>query len=91
MHSWIWTPEKDDQTFAARGIRFAFAVRIFEGDVLLERSDRDGEPRVQAIGKIEGRYFSVVYTKRFDPRHRRVISARRARKNEEENYRNRYE
>lgn len=86
MHPWTWTPAKNDKTFAERGFDFEFATLIFEGRVVLRRSDRDGEARIQAIGVIDGRYYSVIYTKRSRPRRRHIISARRARKNEEAYY-----
>lgn len=88
MRKWAWDSRKSDKTFEERGFDFEYAIKIFEGRIVLRSSDRE-EKRILAIGQIENRFYAVIYTKRGDPRHRRVISARRARKNEEEFYRNR--
>jgi uncharacterized DUF497 family protein len=85
---WTWHQPKSDATQADRGFGFNDVIRMFEGPVFLESADRKGERRIQAIGIIEGRYFSVIYTKRGKApnRCRHIISARRARDNEKAKY-----
>jgi uncharacterized DUF497 family protein len=77
-----WDEAKSDACCADRGFDFAFATRLFKGAVL-ERTDGRydyGEPRVQAIGRIEGLLYVVVYTMRGETTH--IISARRAHERE---------
>ncbi|HXC25264.1 MAG TPA: BrnT family toxin [Gemmatimonadaceae bacterium] len=87
---WTWDPAKSTWTAQERGFNFAYAARVFEGRVHLVHANRHGERRWQAIGLIDGRYYSVIYTKRGTgaSRTRRIISARRARDNEIEAYHN---
>ncbi|MGA8497675.1 MAG: BrnT family toxin [Xanthobacteraceae bacterium] len=63
---------------------FDEAIEIFYGTSLLRRSDRDTEERWLAIGETEGRVVTVVFTWRGDTL--RIISARRARRNERRAY-----
>jgi len=77
-----WDPEKNEQCFKDRGFSFSYAVQIWLGPVKERLDDRMdyGEPRFQALGRIEGRLFVVVYTWRGARRH--IISARRAHEKE---------
>jgi uncharacterized protein len=77
---------KNRSNLAKHGIDFDDAVEIFYGSVVLRRSDRNNEERWLAIGLLENRLITVVFTRRADVI--RTISARRARKNEEREYRN---
>jgi uncharacterized protein len=82
-----WDAAKNAANLAKHGISFGDAVRIFEGPVL-EKIDsrRDyGEERIAAIGLAMGLELYVVYTSRGSKR--RIISARRASKDEREAYR----
>lgn len=79
-----WDDKKAHLNLEKHGIDFEDAISIFEGPMLEFRSDREGEQRWIAIGTIEGREITVVYTIRYGAY--RVISARRARKNEREAY-----
>ena len=77
-----WDESKDAECFDERGFNFAFASRLFEGEVF-ERIDQRhsyGEVRVQAIGHIDGLLYVVVYTMRGDVT--RIISARPAHQKE---------
>ena len=77
-----WDPGKSEACLAERGFDFALASRVFDGPTF-EREDRRfdyGETRIQAIGRIEGRPFVVVYTQRGAVKH--IISARRAHEKE---------
>lgn len=80
-----WDPAKDRANLEKHGIDFEDAIGIFERQVFTERSDREGEERWKAVGMLEGREIAVIYTMR-EGRHR-IISARRASRNERRAYR----
>jgi uncharacterized DUF497 family protein len=75
---------KSRATAIARGFDFDYAARIFEGPVVEWESPRSNEERTLAVGKVEGRFLTVVYTWREG--RRRIISARAARKAEKDVY-----
>jgi uncharacterized protein len=79
-----WYAEKSASNHRKHGIDFDEATEVFYGTSLLRRSDRDGEERWLAIGETEGRIVTVVFTWRGDAL--RIISARRARRNEKRAY-----
>lgn len=81
-----WREEKAEANRRKHGIDFDEAKQIFYGLIALRRSDRHNEERWIATGESEGRIVSVVFTRR--EKALRIISARRARKNEERAYRN---
>jgi uncharacterized DUF497 family protein len=81
-----WDERKSELNLAKHGIDFDDATEVFYGSILLRRSDRNHEERWVAIGHSEDRLIAVVFTRRKDIV--RIISARRARKNEESEYRN---
>jgi uncharacterized DUF497 family protein len=81
-----WDEHKCKLNRAKHGIDFEDAIEVFYGPVLLRQSDRNNEGRWVAIGYSEDRLIAVVFTRREDMI--RIISARRARKNEEREYRN---
>jgi hypothetical protein len=76
-----WDAAKDEANCRKHGFDFTYAIRIFDGPVrhLASRRDR-GEQRMIATGQVEGRFISLVYTRR-NGRYR-IISARPARRNE---------
>ena len=81
-----WDEAKRQANILKHGIDFVDAIAIFAGE-FIENEDlrRDyGEPRFRAFGEIEGRLLHVVSTWRND--RRRIISARRARRNERRAY-----
>ena len=80
-----WDPKKAAQNKEKHGVSFEDAVVVFSGPTLTERSDRKGERRWIAVGRLKGRLVTVVYTRRGEAI--RIISARRARANEREWYR----
>ena len=82
---WTWHEAKSQWTLQDRGFDFVYALQIFTGRYRVRRSDRNGERRYAAVGAIDGRCYTVVYTKRVEDGElvRRVISARRAWDNEE--------
>jgi uncharacterized protein len=81
-----WDTRKNELNLAKHGIDFDDATEVFYGPILLRRSDRNDEERWIAIGHSGDRLIAVVFTRRKDVL--RIISARRARKNEESEYRN---
>lgn len=81
-----WDKRKSKSNLDKHGIDFDDAVEIFYGPIILRRSDRNNEERWIAIGFLENKLIAVVFTRRADAF--RIISARRARKNEESEYRN---
>lgn len=80
----VWDDAKSQRNFLERGFGYGFAAQIFEGPTIEWCDIRKDwrETRIVAVGSIEGRIFTVVYTDRDDVR--RIISARRARKKEVE-------
>ncbi len=82
-----WDDAKSKACFRQRGFDFGYAIRVFmDPDRLVQPDDRldYGEPRYQVTGRIEGRFFVIVYTPRA---HRlRIISARKANRREVDRY-----
>jgi uncharacterized DUF497 family protein len=81
-----WNSDKNESNLAKHGVDFEDASRIFYGSILVRRSNRNNEERWIAIGSLERKLVAVVFTRRADVI--RIISARRARQNEEREYRN---
>ena len=81
-----WDDEKSRRNLAKHGIDFDDAKEVFYGPVIIRQSNRGNEERWVAVGYLENRLVAVVFTRRGDVI--RIISARRARKNEEREYRN---
>lgn len=79
-----WDPAKRATNLRRHGVDFKVVPRIFEGPVLERRDERFdyGETRWIAIGMIRGIELTVCYTDRGG--RRRIISARRANKDERE-------
>jgi hypothetical protein len=68
------------------GLTSTMRAEFFYGPIVLRRSNRNNEERWIAVGLSEDRLIAVVFTRRSGVI--RIISARRARKNEEREYRN---
>jgi uncharacterized protein len=81
-----WDGRKSEQNLVKHGIDFEDAIEVFYGPVILRRSDRNDEERWIAIGNSGNRLIAVIFTRRANII--RIISARRARKNEKRTYRN---
>lgn len=82
-----WDEAKSKANLLKHEIDFDDAIEIFYDRPVFIRSDRYDEERWIAIGQLYGRLIAVVFTQR--EKELRVISARRARKNEERTYRQR--
>jgi uncharacterized DUF497 family protein len=81
-----WDESKRQTNMAKHGIDFRDAIRVFDGPVFESTSQRRGEDRVVIIGSIEGIEIVLVYVMR--GKQRRIISARRAHRNERQDYSN---
>ncbi|NKB65781.1 MAG: BrnT family toxin [Candidatus Latescibacteria bacterium] len=81
-----WDSAKNDANLEKHGIDFHGAQSIWQDVVVTFQSPQSqhGETRFLAIGLYKEREIAVVYTIRAD--RKRLISARRARKNEREIY-----
>jgi uncharacterized protein len=75
MDGFEWDEGKRQRNLAERGVDFADAALIFEGEVLeaVDERLRYGEVRHRALGRLGSDSFMVVYTWR--GRNRRIISA----------------
>lgn len=79
-----WDAAKATNNRRKHGIDFDEALGALYGARLLLRSDRNTEERWLAIGEVEGSILAVVFTWRGHSL--RIISARRARRNERRAY-----
>ena len=83
-----WDLTKDAANIAKHELGFGEATAVFDDPhVLLEDSTKPehGEVRWRAIGVVDGRMLTVIFTDR--PTGCRIISARKARNDERERYR----
>jgi uncharacterized protein len=81
-----WDESKRQSNIAKHRIDFQDAQRIFEQPVFEKTNRSQGEDRVLAIGLVEGIEIVVVYVNR--GKRRRIISARRAHRDERQDYAN---
>ena len=81
-----WDESKRQTNFAKHGIDFRDAIRVFDGPMFESMNRRRGEERMVAIGSMEGIEIVLVYVMR--GKQRRIISARRAHRNERQDYAN---
>ena len=83
-----WDPSKRDSNLEKHGIDFVLARFVFDDpDHLTELAMMTpyGEVRWKAVGQVEDLTICVIFTDR--GARRRIISARRARRDERERYR----
>lgn len=81
-----WDESKRLGNLEKHGVDFLRAQMLFDGrSVITAPSRRGHEMRYATTGPIDGRFYTVVWTWRGDVV--RIISARRARHEEEERYR----
>jgi uncharacterized protein len=84
-HEFEWDEAKRQRVLADRGIDFERAKEIWQGTVLESPSRQMAdEGRFLAVGEVDGRVITVIYTWRGG--RRRLITARRARRHEAEDY-----
>jgi len=79
-----WDESKRQANLARHHIDFRDAKRMFDGPVFERTDGSHGEDRIFAIGLMEDLEIVVVYVMR--GRRRRIISARRAHRNERQEY-----
>lgn len=79
-----WDESKRQANLAKHHIDFRDAKRVFDGPVLERIDSRHGEDRIFAIGLMEDIEIVVVYVMR--GKRRRIISARRAHRDERQEY-----
>jgi uncharacterized DUF497 family protein len=82
-----WNKAKAKNNYAKHGVSFELAKEVFHDPFAVEfLDDRQdyGEQRFVIVGAVEGQVLYVAYTEPIDAV--RIISARRATKNERETY-----
>ena len=79
-----WDESKREANLAKHLIDFQDAKRIFDGPVFEKTESRRGEDRTVASGLMEDIEIVVVYVMR--GQRRRIISARRASRDERQDY-----
>jgi uncharacterized protein len=86
MMEFEWDEVKRLANLDKHGIDFIDVPSIFTGDILIVEDDRYryGEQRFVTFGLLQGRVVAVVYTDRGESI--RIISARKATKNEQRTY-----
>ena len=85
-----WDDRKAEINWKKHKVRFEDAALVFLDDNRYDDYDElhsDDEDRIKVIGKV-GKILVVIYTERTD--RLRIISARRAEKDEEEQYYGQY-
>jgi uncharacterized protein len=85
MKDFEWDENKRNYNLEKHGIDFIDAVSIFDDPDRIEfENTRQGETRIQTIGMVHDIVLFLVYTSR--GRKKRIISVRRASKNERKAY-----
>jgi uncharacterized protein len=79
-----WDAQKAQRVLETRNIDFRDLISVFSAFRTERPSSKDGELRWVTVGMVNGELLAVVYTRRGDVI--RIITARRARKNEERAY-----
>ena len=82
-----WDERKNELNIRKHGVSFLSAARVFDGPVftIIDNRIDYGEIRYVSIGTVEATELYVVYAIR--NRRLRIISARRANRNERRKYR----
>ena len=83
-----WDERKRLSNLEKHGLDFFDVITVFESPHVVVPSAHQGEERFLAIGLLESRYVTVVYTIRAEAI--RVISFRRARYEERQKYQDLY-
>lgn len=86
-----WDLEKNNTNIEKHGLDFSDVAFVFDGPILeIEDTRKDyGEIRFFGIGLLRDMEISIVYTRKRNKI--RLISARRARKDERQKYRELYQ
>jgi uncharacterized protein len=83
-----WDEAKAQKVWESRKIDFDDVALLFDASHVKIRTDHSKEERWLLIGEIDGKCVTGVYTHRGNAI--RIITARRARKNEERAYHSRF-
>ena len=84
VETFEWHEKKRELNFRVHKIDFRDVKGIFDGYTFIRRSDRHGEVRYQVFGYVDGREVAVACT--IHGNACRLISARRARRDERRKY-----
>lgn len=82
-----WDPAKDTSNLEKHGITFRDAVSVFahpRARTIAFTKPKHGEPRFKTVGIVDRLLITVIFTDRGAVR--RIISARRSRRNERRDY-----
>lgn len=79
-----YDPAKSNQVYQRHGFTLGYASRIFDGPVWEWQSPVPGEHRIRAMGYVDDRAITVIYTWRGNTR--RIVTARPARRAERHGY-----
>ena len=79
-----WNDQKRITNLEKHGLDFFDVVEVFDNQHVVLSSAYDSEPRLLAIGTLQGRFVTVVYTLRSSVV--RIISFRRSRNDEKQKY-----
>lgn len=79
-----WDETKNFSNLDKHGLTLSEAQHMWEGRVLEIDSTQPGEPRKLAIGKISGKFWTAIFTRRGESI--RIISVRRCRDNKKNLY-----
>lgn len=85
----VWNDEKSRSNLQKHGLSFGDAEEVFSGPCVTFEDDRFdyGETRFLTLGELAGRIVVIAHTPRGDAT--RIISMRKAKKREQEIYRQR--
>ena len=86
LEKFEWDEAKVSQVLAKHGIDLIRAAQLFDDDHIVRPAKSDGELRYQAIGPLDGKLISLIFTYRGE--NIRLITARRARQDESRAYYN---
>lgn len=84
VRTYEWDPEKRESTLRERDIDFEETRIVFDGPTIVRRSDRKGEKRYMVFGFLDDVEITIVCTVKDEIC--RIISARRARRDERKKY-----
>jgi uncharacterized DUF497 family protein len=82
-----WNDQKASENLRRHGVSFELAMKVFDDPFAIERIDDRydyGEERLAIVGMVRDDLLFVVYTERND--RIRLISARRATNDEQDDY-----
>lgn len=82
-----WDPDKAKSNLEKHGITFRRAIEVFDDHRAITTDvtkPGHGETRFKTVGLVSGGFITVIYTDRGSLR--RIISARRSRRNERRDY-----